>query len=76
MLNQYLYFIPFTYIHIHIYIYIYIWLLQVLVAAHGIFSYGMQDLVPGPGMEPRPPAMGARSFSNSATREVSVLQSF
>ena len=34
------------YIYTYTYTYIYIWLLQVLVAAHGIFSYGMQDLVP------------------------------
>ena len=62
--------------HTHTHIHIYIWLLQVLVAVHGIFSYGMQDLAPSPGMEPRPPAMGAQSFSHSATREVSILQSF
>ena len=65
-----------THTHTHTHIHIHIWLLQVLAAVHGIFSYGMQDLVPSPGMEPRPPAMGAQSFSHSATREVSILQSF
>ena len=41
-----------------------------LVGACGIFSCGMQDLVPWPGIEPRPPALGARSFNDWTTREV------
>ena len=32
--------------------------------------YGMWDLVPWPGIEPRPPAWGARSLSHRITREV------
>ena len=36
-----------------------IWLHQVLIVAHGIFSWGMWDLVPWPGMEPGPAALGA-----------------
>ena len=27
-------------------------------------SYGMQDLVPPPGIEPRLPALGARNYSH------------
>ena len=33
-------------------------------------SWGMWDLVPSPGMEPRPPALGARSLSNWTTKEI------
>ena len=46
-----------TYIYIYIYIfniYLFIWLCQVLVATHRIFSCSMWDLVPWPGIEPRP----------------------
>ena len=31
---------------------------------HRIFSCGMWDLVPRPGIEPRPPALGAQSLSD------------
>ena len=31
--------------------------------AHGIFSHGMWDLVPQPGVKLGPPALGAWSFS-------------
>ena len=34
---------------------------------------GMWDLVPGAGMKPRPPALGARSLSHWTTREVPAL---
>ena len=33
----------------------------------------MWDLVPGPGIEPGPPALGAQSFNHCATREVPTL---
>ena len=33
-------------------------------------SWGLWDLVPWPGMEPRPPALGAQSLSHWTTREV------
>ena len=36
---------------------------------------GMQDLVPQPGIEPGPPALGARCLSHSTTREVPGLGS-
>ena len=56
---------------------------QVLVAAHGILvaacgllSCGMWDLVPQPGIEPQPPALGARSLTHWATREFSPLLFF
>ena len=42
---------------------------QVLVVAHEIFSCGMWNLVPWPGIEPGPPALGVRSLSHW-TREV------
>ena len=48
-----------------------IWLHQVLVAACKISSCGMQDLVPWPGIEPRPPALGAWSLSHWTTGKVS-----
>ena len=35
-----------------------------------IFSCGMWDLVPPRGMEPRPPALGARNLSHWTTGEV------
>ena len=35
-------------------------------------SYGMWDLVPWPGMEPRSPALGAWSLSHWTAREVTV----
>ena len=48
------------------------------VAAHGIFSCGMQTLscsmwalVPWPGIEPGPPVLRAWSLSHGTTREVS-----
>ena len=42
---------------------------SVFVAAHGVFSRGMWDLVPWPGVEPRPPELGAWSLSHWTTRE-------
>ena len=59
--------------------YLFIWLCQVLVAACvisvfteacGFFSCGMWDLVPWPGIELRPPALGAQSLSHWTTRDV------
>ena len=55
---------------LYIYIYLFIWLCWVLVAACGIFSCCMWDLIPWPGIEPRPPTLGARSLSHWTTREV------
>ena len=51
-----------------IFIYLFILLHWVLVAARGIFSCGMQDLVPWPGIEPGSPALGAWSLSHWTTR--------
>ena len=42
----------------------------VLVASCGIFNWGMWDLIPQPGMELGPPALGVRSLSHWTTREV------
>ena len=43
---------------------------ETLVAACATLSCGMWDLVPWPGIEPRPPALGAQSLSHLPTREV------
>ena len=50
-----------------------IWLCLVLAVACGIFSCGMQDLVPWSGIEPRFPALGVQSLSLWATKEVPKL---
>ena len=34
------------------------------------FSCSMWDLVPSPGIEPRPPALGVQSLSHWTTKEV------
>ena len=49
--------------------YLFILLHQLFVVAHGIFSCGMWDLVPWPGIEPRPPALGVQTLSHWTTRE-------
>ena len=41
--------------------------LRIFVAAR------MRDLVPRPGIEPRPPALGAWSLNHSTTREVQEI---
>ena len=60
-------------------IYLFIWLYRVwdvseesriFAAAYRIFSWGTWDLVPHPGIKPRPPALGSRSLSNGTTRKV------
>ena len=49
----------------------FIGLCQVFAVACGIFfSCGIWDLVSWPGIEPRPPALGAHSISHWITREV------
>ena len=55
---------------LNIYFYLFIWLHWILVAAGRIFSCGMWNLVPQPGIKPRPPALGAWSPSHWATRKV------
>ena len=63
-----------TYIHLFIYLFRLCWVLvvarRIFVATCRIFSCGMWDLVPWPGIEPGPPALGARSLSHRTTREV------
>ena len=58
----------------YVYVFLFLfWLHQVLVAAGGAFSLdvcSMCDLVPWPGIEPRPPALGAWSLSHWTTGEV------
>ena len=53
---------------------IYIWLCWVLVLAFGIFSCCMRNVVPWPGIEPRPPALGAQSLTHLTIREVPFLE--
>ena len=48
-----------------------VWLHGVLVAAYWIFSWGMWDLVPWPGIKLRPSALGAQHLSCWTTREIS-----
>ena len=55
---------------------LFISLRQVFIAGRGIFSYNMQTLscglwhlVPRPGIEPRPPALGAWSLTHWTPRE-------
>ena len=50
------------------FLFLFIWLCQVFVV--GILNCSMWDLVPWPGIEPKPPTMGAKSLSHSTTREV------
>ena len=57
----------------NIYFYLFTWLYQVLVLAFGIFSCSMWNLVPWPGIEPRPPALGARNLTHWTTRKVPML---
>ena len=46
---------------------------DLLVAACGLLvAAGMRDLVPQPGIEPGPPALGARSLNCWTTREVPI----
>ena len=54
-------------------IFIYLAVLSLSCSIYRIFSCGMWDLVPWPGIEPGPPALGARSLSHWTTREVLVL---
>ena len=54
-------------------IYLFIWLCQVFVLACRIFSCDVWDLVPWPGIEPRPPALGAWSLNHWITREVPLI---
>ena len=49
------------------------WLHQVLTVAYGISGYSMRDLVPWPGVEPGPPALGVYPLCRWTTREVPKL---
>ena len=48
------------------------------IAPHGIFSFSTWDPVPRPGIEPRPPALGAQSLYHWTTKKVacSILFKF
>ena len=67
------------YIFLNFYFYLFIWIYQILVAAFGIFdlhcsmttlSCSILDLVPLPGMEPRPPVLRTQSLSHWIPREI------
>ena len=67
--------ISFKNLFIYIYFYLFIWLFRVLIVACRIFScliwtlrFGLWNLVSWPGIEPGPPALGARSLSHWTTR--------
>ena len=60
-----------------------IWLCQVLVVdlqsslwAHGIFNCVMWNLIPWPGIKPRPPPLRTQSVSHWTTREIPRLVIF
>ena len=57
-------------------IYLFIGLGQILVGAHGIFNFDMWDLVPLPGIEPRPPALGVQRLATGSPRKSSNQQFF
>ena len=46
---------------------------SVFIVACKIFSCGMWDLVPWPGIEPRPPALGAQSLSHWTTMSLNKI---
>ena len=63
-----------------VFVYLFIWLCCVLVVACKTFCCTMQslscsmwDLVPWPGIQPRPPALGVQSLSQWTSREVPGL---
>ena len=53
-------------------LFLFIWLHQGLIATQRIFSCRIWVLVPQPLLKTRPPALGMRSLSHWATREVLV----
>ena len=54
----------------NIHLFIYLAVPMILVAACGIFSCNKRDLIPWPGIESRPPALGAQSIIHWTSREV------
>ena len=52
------------------------WACGIFAVACWIFSCSIEDLVPWPGIEPRPSALGAWSLSHWITREVPSLNLF
>ena len=72
------YYLRFTQLlkYIHIFIYLFIWLHWVLVSVYSIFgcgmqtlSYGMSDLFPWPGIEPRLPALECSVLAPGPSRK-------
>ena len=54
----------FSCLEVSLWFLIFFLLSRVLVAARGLFSWGMQDLVPSPGMQPKSPALGVQSLNH------------
>ena len=53
------------------------WFLKIFIyLAAADLSCGMWDLVPWPGIEPRPPALGVWSLSQRTPREVPIMVQF
>ena len=67
--------------YVYMYLFIYLWLCWVLVAACGLLAAvckllvtaRMRDLVPRPGIEPGPPALGVQSLTHWTIREVPCM---
>ena len=62
----------FKYIYIYLFLHSFLWLPQVFVAALGVFSCSVWNLVLWPGVKPRPHTLGMQSLSHWPTREVPV----
>ena len=58
---------------LHCNIYLSVWLCWVLNVVCGTFSCMMWDLVPRLGIEPRPSALGAYSFSHLGSTTLDIL---
>ena len=56
----------------NIYLFIYLAMLG-LICCRGTLCFGLLDLVPWPGVKPRPPSLGAQGLSHWTTREVPIL---
>ena len=67
-------YVAFLFLFLFIYVF---WLRQSKLRHVGsLVAARMRDLVPRPGMEPRPPALGAQSLSHWTIREVPPLHFF
>ena len=56
--------------------FLFIWPCKVIVAACRIFRWNMHAVVPWPGMQSKPPALGAWSLNPWTTKEVSIFEGY